>query len=288
MKLFAGAGRLRSGRPMVGRTLIILAVFTLVAACSGRAARPDPTQTPALGSVTQAATSPATASVPTAAAAQETPSAQAAEATSTSEPEAAAERLRLVLVPEMSEARYRVREQLASLSFPSDAVGVTQSVSGAIVVEVDGSVAAGESGFVVDLRTLRSDSGMRDNFIQANTLETGQYPTVEFRPTAAIGLPSPLPTAGVVSFQLVGDLSLHGVTREATWDVTAEVAGNTLIGSAATAFTFDDYNLRIPRVARVLSVDNAIALELDFHFELDAPRRQSGGGHQAQPIAGIA
>src|ERR1051325_10373757 len=38
--------------------------------------------------------------------------------------------IRLVLAPDGTEARYRVREQLAELSLPSDAVGVTHDVTG--------------------------------------------------------------------------------------------------------------------------------------------------------------
>jgi hypothetical protein len=37
---------------------------------------------------------------------------------------------RLELVPAQSEARYRVREQLAGINFPTDAVGVSKQVQG--------------------------------------------------------------------------------------------------------------------------------------------------------------
>src|SRR5215216_6262618 len=51
---------------------------------------------------------------------------------------AAPTRLRFVIAPEGNEARYRVREQLAGVDLPSDAVGVTKGVSGQILVESDG------------------------------------------------------------------------------------------------------------------------------------------------------
>jgi hypothetical protein len=38
--------------------------------------------------------------------------------------------LRYHVVAERSEARYRVREQLAGISFPSDAVGTTRAIEG--------------------------------------------------------------------------------------------------------------------------------------------------------------
>jgi hypothetical protein len=59
-------------------------------------------------------------------------------------------------------ARYKVREQLAGISFPSDAVGTTQTVTGSVVVNPDGSIDASRSKLTVDLRTIKSDQQMRD------------------------------------------------------------------------------------------------------------------------------
>ena len=73
-----------------------------------------------------------------------------------------------------SKARYRVREQLAGISFPSDAVGTTETVTGAIVINPDGSIDAAQSKITVDLKTLSSDQQMRDGYIQNRTLETAK------------------------------------------------------------------------------------------------------------------
>ncbi len=174
--------------------------------------------------------------------------------------------MRFTLVPEGSEARYRVREQLARLSFPSDAVGTTKAISGQIVVNPDGTILSEESKIVVDLTTLRSDESRRDNYIKNNTLQTNRFPTAEFVPREIRGLPSPLPASGEGTFQLIGDLTLHGVTRPVTWEVTARLDGQTLTGSATTSFTFADFNLTVPQVFVVLSVDETIRLEVDFQF----------------------
>ncbi len=174
--------------------------------------------------------------------------------------------MRFTLVPGGSEARYRVREQLARLSFPSDAVGTTRAISGQVVVNPDGTIVSEESKIVVDLTTLRSDESRRDNYIQNNTLQTSRFPTAEFVPKEIRGLPSPLPDSGEGQFQLSGDLTLHGVTRPVTWEVTARLDGQTLTGSATTSFTFADFNLTVPQVFVVLSVDETIRLEVDFQF----------------------
>ena len=178
----------------------------------------------------------------------------------------AAQRIRLVLAPDGNEARYRVREQLANLDFPNDAIGKTTSITGALVIEPDGRIVQDQSKFVIDLRTLQSDAQMRDRYIQRNTLQTAQYPSAEFVPTAFRGLPSPLPTSGEVSLQVTGDLTVRGVTRPVTWAVTLRPAPNLYSGSATTTFAFTEFEITKPRVARVLGVNDSIRLEYDFRL----------------------
>ena len=163
-------------------------------------------------------------------------------------------------------ARYKVREQLAGVSFPSDAVGTTSAVSGVIVVNPDGSINASQSKITVDLRTIKSDQQMRDGYIQSRTLETEKFPTLEFVPRRAVGLPAPLP-AGMqaqAGFQLVGDMTLHGVTSETTWNVVATFGNEVVAGRATTTLQFPTFQLTKPSLARLLSVDDKIDLEIEF------------------------
>jgi len=194
--------------------------------------------------------------------AEETPT-TAADAPASSPSSAA---LTFTIVPESSEARYRVREQLVGLSLPSDAVGTTRKVTGQIVVDASGAILREQSQIVVDLSTLQSDQSRRDRFIKGNTLETDRYPTAVFVPAEAPGFPPAVPTSGEFSFQLVGDLTIRDVTRPVTWDATASFTEQEVKGSATTAITFADFNMTQPRVGPVLSIEDPIRLELDFTF----------------------
>ena len=175
--------------------------------------------------------------------------------------------IRFVLVPEKSEARFRVREQLVNVSLPNDAIGKTREFTGTLVIKPDGTIVSPESKFVVNMGTLATDRSQRDNFIKRSVLQTDQYPTTVFVPTQVTGLPTPLPQSGQVSFKLTGDLTIRNVTKPVTWDVTAQVQGNQVTGQATTTFKFADFNLTQPRVPVVLSIEDNIKLELDVTLQ---------------------
>lgn len=225
---------------------------TNVPATVAIAALPAPTAATTAAPATGAGTSPATASAPT-----------------TSSTSDSNETVTLVVVPEKSEARYRVREQLAGFSLPSDAIGRTQAITGQIVGKTDGTIDSANSKFVVDVRTLRSDQGMRDGFIQRTPLQTSRYPNVTFVPRSAPGLPLLVPESGSASFQLTGDLTIRDVTKPVTWDATCQLESSKTEGkcSAMTSFTFADFNLDQPQVPRVLSIEDTIKLEVDLYLQ---------------------
>jgi polyisoprenoid-binding protein YceI len=171
--------------------------------------------------------------------------------------------IRLRTAPHGNEARYRVREQLAGVDFPNDAVGKTNRVDGNIAVAADGTVLISESRFTIDLASLTSDRDRRDNYLRRNTLQTEQHPNAVFIPKVIRGIKFPMP-GGELKFQMVGDFTIKGVTKEVTWDVVARSEGGSITGQAKTRFTFADLQLEKPRVRSVLTVDDDITLEYDF------------------------
>lgn len=180
---------------------------------------------------------------------------------------ATAPAVRLVVTPTGNEARYRIQERLAGMDLPYDAVGRTGGVTGEILIGADGKVVAQQSLIVVDVTPLKSDKDRRDGYVQKNLLETAKYPTVELVPTSFRGLSGELPTTGSRTFELVGNLTIRGVTRSTTWRVTANFEGEKVKGTAYTIFTFDDFGIPQPRVPIVLSLDDKIRLEYDFEFK---------------------
>jgi polyisoprenoid-binding protein YceI len=131
--------------------------------------------------------------------------------------------IRYVVAPQGNEARYMVREQLAGINFPSDAIGRTARVEGTLFVTSTGEVVKDSSRFTIDMSSLTTDSDMRDNFVRRRTLQTAEYPLAVFVPAEIRNLKFPLPKAGKISFDLAGDLTVRGVTRPIVWQVNASV-----------------------------------------------------------------
>src|SRR2546423_2747528 len=130
--------------------------------------------------------------------------------------------LRLVLAPEGSSARYRVREQLMGHDFPNDAVGETKSLTGAIAFDASGKIIRDESKFTLDAGSFVSDQNRRDGFVRNRLLESENYPTITFVPTEIRGVKPPMPKTGTAQIQMLGDLTVHGVTRPTSWNGTVQ------------------------------------------------------------------
>jgi polyisoprenoid-binding protein YceI len=191
----------------------------------------------------------------------------AAKTSSSSAP--AAGRLRYVVAPNGNEARYRVREQLVGRDLQNDAIGTTTDITGRLIVDPNGTVVRDSSTIVVQVASLKSDQSRRDAFLRRRTLETEKYPSVSLSPRTFEGISSPIAPGASATFSLVGDLTIHGVTRPTTWHVTARSDGPAVVGTATTAFTFKDFNLDQPKVPIVLSVADTLKLEYDFRFVPD-------------------
>lgn len=165
-----------------------------------------------------------------------------------------------------STATVRVREQLASINFPSDAVLVAKGGTGSFQLNADGTFdPASKIMFNVD--SLASDSSQRDGFVKMTVLNTRQFPTATFVPTRATGLTTPLPANGTFSFTLAGTLTIHGVTRGVTFGVTATRSAADLKATVTLdpTVTFGDFGMPLPAApGRVLSVVDEIKLVIDL------------------------
>lgn len=177
--------------------------------------------------------------------------------------------IRLVVASSGNEARYRIQEKLMGMDLPYDAVGRTRQITGAVVLDGQNQVVPSQSRIRVGVNGLTSDKERRDRFVRSNILETAEHPWVELVPTSIRGPIGEASATGEERFELVGDLTVRGVTRPTTWQVVARFAEGKATGTATTGFTFEDFELSKPRVPMVLSLADTIRLEYDFSVTYD-------------------
>jgi polyisoprenoid-binding protein YceI len=166
------------------------------------------------------------------------------------------------------EAGYRVREQLASLPAESDAVGRTSDVTGSISIVEDGEVVQVTDGsLTVDTTTITSDEGMRDNRMRTQGLQTDEFPTATFTLTEPLDVPAAALAGTPSALTLVGDLTLHGVTRAVEIPAEAQLLDGQIQVAGSTTFALADFDIEAPNVGGfIVSIDDEGALEFLVTF----------------------
>ena len=162
------------------------------------------------------------------------------------------------------DASIMVNEVFLRENRPYRAVGTTNVVSGTFVVSTEGVPAGKVTKIQIDLRTLQSDSGRRDNAIRERWLESNTYPYAEFVSTNALNLPDSYQAGSQVSFNLVGDMTVHGVTKSVEWLVDGTLTGDTVQGQATTIINMSDFGITAPNIANMIKVEDEVELMVQF------------------------
>ncbi len=140
-----------------------------------------------------------------------------------------------------SQAGYRIQETLFGVS--NTAVGRTTAVTGSITIA---GTTVSTGSFTVDLTKVASDRSQRDDQFQTRIMNTATFPTAKFSLTKPIDLKT-LPADGIqVTEPATGDLTMHGVTKSVTFQVTAQRSGSEIQVNGSIPITFADWNISNP------------------------------------------
>ena len=121
-----------------------------------------------------------------------------------------------------------------------------------------------EGSFEVNMTTLKSDKDLRDGQMKGRGLQTDNFPTATFRLTDPLTLPDNATSGGEVPFSAQGELTLHGVTKPVTVDLTAQFANGKIGLNGTSPVALSDYEIEKPVGFSVVSV----ADEGTFEFQL--------------------
>lgn len=148
---------------------------------------------------------------------------------------------------------YRVKETLFGQS--NEAVGRTSDITGSLMI--DGATVAGVD-LTVNMKTVKSDQSQRDGQFQQRIMETSTYPTATFKLTTPLVLSNVPSDATVVSAKATGHLTLHGVTKSVTFDLSAQRDGANVKVNGTIPVIFADYKIANPSGGPATTADNGV------------------------------
>lgn len=167
---------------------------------------------------------------------------------------------------EGSQARFYIDEVL----FGSDKTveGITPDVTGEIQFDLASPSTATVGTITINARTLLTDDNRRNGQIQNRILQSAEdeFQYITFEPTSITGLPETVAVGDTFNVQMTGNLTIKGMALEKTFDVAVTVASEgQLTGLGTTTITHQEYELSIPRVPIVASVEDEVRLEIEFN-----------------------
>jgi polyisoprenoid-binding protein YceI len=158
---------------------------------------------------------------------------------------------------------YRVHEKLRGLD--KEVTGRSPVVTGSMTV-AGSTISAAE--FTGDLRQLKSDDNSRDNAIKRMGPQTDQFPEAKFVLSGPLTLAAAPEVGRPVTATAKGKLTVHGVTRDVDFPLTAQWDGDT-IRAATTGdgvrFQFQDYGFEALKVP-IAETDDFGFIEVQLLF----------------------
>lgn len=147
--------------------------------------------------------------------------------------------------PENSTVQYEISEKLKGE--PKVVVGTSNQITGDISVS-DGGIAFGT--ITINARTFVTDNDKRDAALNRYILKT-EDPLNEFivfKPSSVVEV---LPGT---QMNVVGDLTISGITKSVTFTVTGKQEGEAVTGTAKATLKRSDFNIVIPTLDFIADV----------------------------------
>jgi polyisoprenoid-binding protein YceI len=182
-----------------------------------------------------------------------------------------------VIVPAQSKASYLANEEffpgaLKLLGIEAGkvpVVGSTQAIEGQFQLDPEQPAAPlGDNTFTVRLNTLTSNQTKRDDYIREIRDDGGPsfdaYPVATFKATGIEGASKPTAAGRDLTLKLSGGLTVRGITKPMTFDVTAQLAGDALTGVGTSRFQLRDFGIGPITFYDVLTVADEVGIEVQF------------------------
>ena len=165
---------------------------------------------------------------------------------------------------------FRIDEELVGIGGKT-VVGRTPDVSAQFTINGSEIVSSSEGNrptVTVDMTTLITDDASRNNAIKRQAIETSKFPEASLVITESIDFSSATDLEAGFTTEIFVDLTIHGVTRQETIEVTASFDGSRiLVFGNLGPILLSDYEIEKPRSAVVLSVEDNALMEFQLFFK---------------------
>jgi polyisoprenoid-binding protein YceI len=154
-----------------------------------------------------------------------------------------------------------VRGPLAIFEDHPEVSGAFQVLSGEIEGDPKNPGATGRVKLIIDATTYESGDQTRNEHVLSQSLESAEYSSIEFDSTRLEGVEI-TPQGDGGNATVVGNLSLHGVTRQISVPVEASLdpdGGFTAWGEFS--FDYTDYGIRQPHLLVALAASKEVKIE---------------------------
>lgn len=169
--------------------------------------------------------------------------------------------------PDHSSAQFKIRHLMVS-----NVRGEFGKLSGTIMID-DKEITNSKVRATIDVSSINTGVEKRDNHLKADFFDAVKYPTITFISKKAI-------RTADEKFKIIGDITIHGITREVTLDVegpTPQVKdkrGNVKMGaSATTKISRKDFGLLWNEVLETGGV--VVGDEVLISLEIEMVKKQS-------------
>jgi len=159
---------------------------------------------------------------------------------------------------------YRVKESING--FETEANGRTNAVTGSLTLQ---GTTASAAEFTVDMTTFKSDESRRDGQFNGRIMSVSQFPTATFVLTQPIDFGSVPADGASITASATGDLTLRGVTKSVTFDLTATYKNGRIAVLGNIPVVFADFGIPNPSIATIVTEDHGL-LEFVLVFDRTA------------------
>lgn len=168
---------------------------------------------------------------------------------------------------------YRVSEKL--LGQNSTAVGRTSKTWGSL--DVSGTTIT-KATFSVNMASVVSDQPQRNSQFDGRIMDVSQYPTAKFTLTSPIKLVSVPQQGTITKYSAAGELTIHGVTKSITFNVSIEGTASGLEALAEIPIQFSTWKIANPSIGGFVTTANNGTLEVLLNVTTGAGNSASSGG----------